>query len=72
MKGQFDDCRFCGGRGCAACDGERLRAENPPAPAPVPTPTPEEIDAMYENYEANKKNDELGRLRAARFPDSAS
>lgn len=25
--GAYADCRFCGGKGCLACAGERLRAE---------------------------------------------
>ena len=61
--GKFPGCRFCHGRGCAACDGERERAKSPPPPVVLPPPNQEEIDQMYDNFEANTRDDPLNNLR---------
>ena len=50
--GRYRDCRFCGGRGCSACDSEankafeKFAAENPPIE--FKTDTPEGMASMKE------------------------
>ncbi len=44
IPGKYRDCRFCGGRGCAACDSEadkdfkKFADENPPVVFKTDTP----------------------------------